>query len=1002
MAGNCGPPITITGWMVFPLPVTPSTSSVGRPVSLRWLDPSHRPVLRRAVPFLVFLAVIQLLAWLLHTDPNKSSTPGASVIPYYLALHTLMETVSIVIAMMVFAVGWNNYEKRSSGNLVLLASVFFAVGLLDFSHLAAYAGMPDFLGPNDANKHLHFWMGARFLAAFVLLVVCIRPWEAQISRSLKHGVFAGVVILVVVLNWAAVAQHETLPMWFVLGEGLTWPKKALEYLYILMNLVTAGLLLRHMRVPQPFNAALLFAAVTTLAMSELYFTLYTTMTGAYNVLGHVYKVIAYLFIYRAVVVENVERPYRELAKSRQNLELAVRASGTGLWSWDVGTGLTYFSPVWKSQLGYKDHELSNQASTWESLLHPEDRVAVLSQVRAFMQAPGGSVYENEYRMRHKDGSYRWIMARGEKHCDQSGKAVRLMGSHTDITERKRAERRFRSAVKASPNAMVMVNAEGTVVLTNTHADTLFGYATGTLTGQPLSLLLPPALRQDHEANRKAFMENPSDRPMGADRHLTARHRDGHEIRVEVGLTPIEEEDGQYVLASVVDITQRLEDEARINKLIYYDVLTGLPNRLLLQDRVIHALAMAQRTGQRVALLLMDLDHFKNVNDRLGHAAGDRLLQEIAQRIVPSLRDSDTVARVGGDEFVMVLPQVQEDDAARVAQKLLTALARPYQLAGQELVVTSSIGIALYPNDGRDFETLYRHADTAMYRAKQDGRNDLCFFAAEMQQRTERVMQLESAMHLALERQQFHLLYQPQLTVDGLHVVGVEALLRWHHPEMGPISPAEFIPIAESNGQIIPIGAWVLQTAVRQLRAWMDVGLPPMVMAVNLSAVQFRHSNLPALVTQTLETAKLPPEYLELELTESVAMDKPQNAMAVMDDLHARGVRLSIDDFGTGYSSLSYLKRFSVYKLKIDQSFVRDIATDADDRGIVAAIVQLARSLGFKTIAEGVETQAQHEFLSAQGCDEVQGYLFSRPLAADQMETFLQKITARAAAVADPA
>ena len=948
------------------------------------LDPSHLPTLRKVLPFLLALAGVQLLAWLIPT------TPGASGIPYYLALHTLVETVSIVIAMMVFAVGWNNFEKLSSGNLALLASVFFAVGLLDFSHMAAYAGMPDFLGPNDANKHLHFWMGARFLAAFVLLVVCIRPWEAQISRPMKRGVFVGVVVLVVLLNWGAIAHHEALPLWFVPGAGLTALKKALEYLYILMNLVAAGVLLVRMRAPQPFNAALLFAAVLTLAMSELYFTLYTTMTGAYNVLGHVYKVIAYLFIYSAVVVETVERPYRELAKSRQSLELAVRASGTGVWDWDVRTGLTYFSPVWKSQLGYQDHELANQFSTWESLLHPEDHAAALQRVQDFLQAPREAAYESEFRLRHKDGTYRWILARGEKHCDASGAALRLMGSHADVTERKRSENRFRSAVKASPNAMIMVDADGTIVLTNTHADTLFGYATGALKGQPLGLLIPQSQRHEHDANRKAFMQTPSERKMGEGRHLAARHYDGHEIRVEVGLTPIEEEDGRYVLASVVDITKRLEDEARINQLVHYDALTGLPNRLQLEDRVRHALAVAHRQGQRVALLFMDLDHFKHVNDTLGHTVGDKLLQEVGQRITSALRDSDTVARVGGDEFVMVLPQVQEDDAARLANKLLATIARPYQLQGHELVVTPSIGIALYPSDGQDFETLYRHADTAMYRTKQDGRNDVCFFTAEMQQRTERVMQLESAMYQALEKQQFQLLYQPQLTVDGRQVIGVEALLRWSHPEMGNISPAEFIPLAESNGQIIPIGSWVLKTAVRQLRAWMDAGLPPMVMAVNLSAVQFRHANLPALVSQTLEEAELPPEYLELELTESVAMDKPQNAMAVMGDLHARGVRLSIDDFGTGYSSLNHLKRFSVYKLKIDQSFVRDIATDADDRGIVTAIVQMARSLGFKTIAEGVETQAQREFLEAQGCDEVQGYFFSRPLPADQVEAFVRK------------
>ncbi len=302
---------------------------------------------------------------------------------------------------------------------------------------------------------------------------------------------------------------------------------------------------------------------------------------------------------------------------------------------------------------------------------------------------------------------------------------------------------------------------------------------------------------------------------------------------------------------------------------------------------------------------------------------------------------------------------------------------------------------MYPDDGTDFGVLYQHADTAMYHAKQDGRNGYCFFTEKMQSHTARMLILEGAMHQALELGQLYLQYQPQLSADGRKVVGVEALLRWKHPVLGMISPAEFIPLAESNGQIIPIGTWVLRTATQQLRAWLDAGLPPMVMAVNLSAVQFRHANLPALVTQILEEAQLAPEYLELELTESVTMVNPESAIAMMDKLHTCGLRMSIDDFGTGYSSLSYLKKFNVYKLKIDQSFVRDIATDADDRAIVTAIVQMAHSMGFVAIAEGVETPAQREFLSQQGCDEVQGYLFSKPLPGDQIAAFIAHIASQA-------
>ncbi|MDO8447210.1 MAG: EAL domain-containing protein [Rhodoferax sp.] len=439
-----------------------------------------------------------------------------------------------------------------------------------------------------------------------------------------------------------------------------------------------------------------------------------------------------------------------------------------------------------------------------------------------------------------------------------------------------------------------------------------------------------------------------------------------------------------------DISKRKEDEAHIHLLADFDPLTGLPNRRLLQDRIDTALSHAQRHGEPLALMFLDLDRFKYVNDSLGHPVGDELLIQVAQRLKAALRDEDTVCRVGGDEFVLLCTGTDAEGAARVATKLLETAAQPHQIAQQELAITCSIGIALYPADGNTFEALSMSADTAMYRAKQAGRNTFRFFTAQMQAQSARALQLENGLRRALELQQLYVVYQPQVSLHDGRVVGMEALLRWRHPALGQVSPAEFIPIAEESGLILPIGEWVLRTATRQLRAWLDAGLPVQQIAVNLSAVQFRHANLPELVTQVLAEAKLEPQCLELELTEGVAMNDPLGAIAVMDNLQQRGVRMSIDDFGTGYSSLSYLKRFSVYKLKIDQSFVRDITDDPDDKAIVVAIIALARSLGFQTIAEGVETQGQLAFLREQGCDEVQGYLFSQPLPADQFETFVRQ------------
>ncbi|MBI3479344.1 MAG: EAL domain-containing protein [Nitrosomonadales bacterium] len=829
---------------------------------LLWLHPDYRDTMRTMAKFLVALTLIQLLAWL------TPASPDAKGIPNYLPLHTLFETVSIVISMLVFAVGWNSHSRDISGNTVLLACVFFAVGWLDFSHTVSYVGMPEFVSPNDSEKHLNFWLSARFLASVSLLIVAIRSWHLHSSTTMRYMTLGALVLVTALVNWLVLFHQTWLPHTFIPGQGLTPLKKNCEYLIIAINLATAVLLWQKMRKPQPFAVAPLFGAVCIMAMSEFFFTLYTTMTGSYNVLGHIYKAIAYLFVYRAIVVETIEEPYNKLKQAQQNLALSLQASNTGLWNWDLRTDHVYYSPEWKAQLGYLPDDLPNQLSTWESLLHPEDRVPAMERARSFIATPKQN-YENEFRLRHQDGHYRWMMVRGEKQYDADGRPSRLIGSQIDISERKLAEQ-------------------------------------------------------------------------------------------------------------------------RIQQLANFDMLTGLPNRLLFKDRVEQTISAAQRDHSQLAVLFFDLDHFKNINDTLGHPLGDELLIEVGKRLQSCVRDMDTVSRMGGDEFILLLPGSDASGVTHVAIKLLAAIAEPYRIEHNELVVTLSIGIAMYPEDGEDFDTLYRHADTAMYKAKQDGRNNYRFFTQEMQSRTLRILQIENALRQAIDHGQFYLHYQPLLAIADGRIVGVEALLRWQHPELGIVSPGEFIPIAEKSGQIVKIGEWVLRNAVQQLKTWLDDGLPPMIVAVNLSAVQFRHPDLPGSVSHILAEAQVPPQYLELELTEGVAMDNPQIAIAIMDDLHARGVLISIDDFGTGYSSLNYLKKFKVYKLKIDQSFVRDINSDEDDKAIVGAIIQMSRSLGFLTIAEGVETAEQLAFLRECGCDEVQGYYFSKPLPAKQLEEFVHR------------
>ncbi len=447
-------------------------------------------------------------------------------------------------------------------------------------------------------------------------------------------------------------------------------------------------------------------------------------------------------------------------------------------------------------------------------------------------------------------------------------------------------------------------------------------------------------------------------------------------------------------ATVADLRKEIQsrklDQERIYWLAHYDALTGLPNRMLMAERSQQAIRLAQQNGTPLAVMFIDLDHFKHVNDSLGHRVGDDLLVEIAKRLRAIVRDRDTVARLGGDEFLLLLQGANAQGAARVASKLQEAGRQPYQIGHHELTMAPSMGIALFPQDGEDFDTLTQAADTAMYRAKADGRNTYRFFTPEMHAQSMRALRLENALRRALERNQLELHYQPQVTIEDGTIRSVEALLRWNHPDLGAVSPAEFIPIAEDTGQILQIGEWVLRTALAQLRAWQMQGLTDLTVAVNLSAVQFRQPQLPELVGRILDEAIMPASQLELELTEGVAVNDPRSAIVTMDQLHARGVRLSMDDFGTGYSSLSHLKRFQIYKLKIDQSFVRDLGHDPNDRAIVSAIIRMAQALGMRTTAEGVETAEQLAYLREQGCDEAQGYFLSRPMPAEQITALIRE------------
>jgi diguanylate cyclase (GGDEF)-like protein len=450
-------------------------------------------------------------------------------------------------------------------------------------------------------------------------------------------------------------------------------------------------------------------------------------------------------------------------------------------------------------------------------------------------------------------------------------------------------------------------------------------------------------------------------------------------------------DSRLALRTAVLVDSLRDANEQLHHLALHDGLTKLPNRVLLEDRIAHAISACSRSGKLFAVMFVDLDRFKSINDSLGHDHGDKVLQLVAQRLRNTLRGEDTIARIGGDEFVVLLKEITEPQAAaQVADKILVALSESFDIEGQEQSMSSSIGIAIYPDDGENLRELLVNADSAMYHAKKMGRNNYQFFTAEMNAAASARLELERGLRRAMENEEFELYYQPKVHVKSGKVIAMEALVRWRHPQKGIISPTEFIPLAEEMGLIIPLGAWVLLTACRQNKMWQATGLPALRVAVNLSAGQFRQKHLAEFIAQILEDTGLDASYLELELTESIIMQDPEEAALILEKLHAQGIHISIDDFGTGYSSLSYLKRFHLDTLKIDRSFVRDISSDPDDAAIVKSVIALAHSLRLNVIAEGVENESQLSFLRSLGCDEYQGYFRSRPLPADEFEQILRE------------
>jgi diguanylate cyclase (GGDEF)-like protein/PAS domain S-box-containing protein len=647
-----------------------------------------------------------------------------------------------------------------------------------------------------------------------------------------------------------------------------------------------------------------------------------------------------------------------------------------VYTHDLQGRLTSINPAGERITGYTRAELIGKSI--QDLVVPEHLQYGLAQTQKKLAGEVESTFY-ELDLRARDGR-RVSLELSSRLIHRNGQPIGVQGIARDVTERKANEARYRLLFERNLAGVFRTGADGRILDCNEACARIFGYES-----RDEFLAADASDFYFDESERDRVVQMLRDQKQIPNLELRLRRRDGSTLWALENVALL---DSDILEGTIIDITDRKHAHEQMEYQAYHDALTGLPNRLLFRDRISVALAHSKRSTRCSAVMFLDLDQFKLVNDTLGHTVGDRLLQVIGARIVTCVRAEDTVARMGGDEFTILLADlVDRRGAAAVAQKVLEAVRHPVLIDEHELFVTTSIGIAIFPDDGEDAEALLKNADRAMYRAKELGRDNVQFATPVRFERAEGRLSLERSLHHALERHEFVLHYQPMVEIATGRVVGAEALVRWNHPENGLIQPEDFIPIAEETNLIVPLGAWVLRTACAQMKAWHDAGHAWLRVAVNLSPRQFQDRGLVDIVERTLAETKFPPGYLDLEITESTAMQNAELSLSILNRLKEMGIRISIDDFGTGHSSLSYLKRFPIDTVKIDQGFVRDLTTD--DAAIISAVISMARALNLRVIAEGVETEEQLAFLRREQCAEMQGFLYSQPLTPADFEEALR-------------
>ncbi len=807
------------------------------------------------------------------------------------------------------------------------------------------------------------------------------------------------------------------------SAGILFARPRADLMRIVLSSGTGGVMARRL-IPIGFIAPVALGWLWLTGQSVGY---YGAETGLGLLIVLMIAMLMAAFLSTARAIDKSDRIQREesaraltlkaLREGEERFRTLANNISQFCWMADETGYIFWYNDRWFEYSGTTLEEM--QGWGWQKVHHPDHVQRVVDKIAKCFRS--GEVWEDTFPLRGRDGIYRWFLSIAVPIRDAQGNVFRWVGTNTDITERKEAEEylankldelkrsndarkivedqlfeekeRAQVTLDSIGDAVACTDHSGNISFFNLVAEKMTGWSRQQATGQPMAQVLKIL-----DATTRETIPDPMELAVKQNRslHLPPNclliRRDGVEIPIEDSVAPIRDRSGQPTGAVIVfrDVTVARALALKVIYAAQHDMLTGLPNRTFLSDRITQAIALARRRHKKLGALFLDLDGFKHINDSLGHPIGDKLLRSVAKRLTDCVRGTDTVSRQGGDEFVVLLSEMEQaEDAAITARRMLQAVAKAHSIEGHDLHITTSIGISAYPDDGLDAETLIKNADTAMYQAKEHGRQSYQFFKPAMNVRAVERQSIEESLRRALERHEFSLHYQPKVNLRTGEITGAEALLRWTHPTRGSVPPGKFITVAEDCGLILQIGHWVLYEACRQTRAWLEAGLALGTMAVNISAMEFRDDNFLAGVFSILKETGLDPGSLELELTESVLMKRAECTESVLKTLRARGVQLAVDDFGTGYSSLSYLRKFPLDNLKIDQSFVRQITTSPDETTIVTAIISMGRSLKLRVVAEGVETPEELAFLQAHRCDEAQGYYFSRPVPAEEFARLLE-------------